>query len=232
MTPPEQAEGFCLVGNSHVRWCRVVDGVPVVTARHATGDLLSGLAQPPKVTLTFGVSVVPAVEELPCLAHLRWLRAAEAPMPTRYVEPSTLGTDRIANAWGAWRIYGGPVLVVDAGTATTFTLVDAEGVLAGGAITLGVGATLEALAARGARLPIVPPALPPPGPALTTEGAILKGVVGGHAGLIRGLASDLAAGVPVILTGGAAVLLYPLLPGVLHVPDLQARGAMAWWEAV
>ncbi|MEB3236441.1 MAG: type III pantothenate kinase [Candidatus Sericytochromatia bacterium] len=230
MTRPEAPRGICLVGNTHVRTFRVRGGALEPVAALPTATLLSGApARDLALDAGFvGVSVVPAVERLPALADVTWLRATQSPMPLRYAEPETLGTDRLAAAWGAWCLLGGPVLVVDVGTATTLSLVGGDGVFEGGAITLGVGATLEALGHRGARLPVVTAGLPEQGPARDTEAAIRQGVVRGHAHLIVGLAGELAPGVPRVLTGGAATLLRPLLPGFLHVPDLQARGALAW----
>ncbi|MEB3205507.1 MAG: type III pantothenate kinase [Candidatus Sericytochromatia bacterium] len=230
MTRPEAPRGVCLVGNTHVQAFRFVDDALVRVASLPTGGLLDGadgrdLGVGPGYV---GVSVVPEAEGLPALAGIRWLRPTEAPMPLRYGDPATLGADRLAAAWGAWCLLGGPVLVVDAGTATTLSRVGDAGSFDGGAITLGVGATLQALADRGARLPLVVAALPAAGLATDTEAAIRLGVVGGHAHMISGLAGEIAPGVPRVITGGSAALLHPLLPGFLHVPDLQARGALTW----
>jgi len=230
MTSPEAPRGVCLVGNTHVQAFRLVDEVLARVASLPTGGLLDGadgsvLGVGPGYV---GVSVVPEAEDLPALVGVRWLRPTQAPMPLRYGDPATLGADRLAAAWGAWCLLGGPVLVVDAGTATTLSRVGAGGSFDGGAITLGVGATLQALADRGARLPLVSAALPAAGLATDTEAAIRLGVVGGHAHTIAGLAGEIAPGVPRVITGGSAALLHPLLPGFLHVPDLQARGALAW----
>ena len=90
---------------------------------------------------TVVVSVVPAawpaIEK--AFARLVPFLYAQAPIAIHYRPPEALGLDRLANALAGRARYGAPVLVVDCGTATTFTLVDARGELAGGAITAGLG---------------------------------------------------------------------------------------------
>jgi len=67
--------------------------------------------------------------------------------------PKEVGADRIVNAIAAYKLYGGPVIIVDFGTATTFCAVNAEGVYLGGAIAPGIEISAEALAKKTAKLP-------------------------------------------------------------------------------
>src|SRR5207253_3361451 len=71
-------------------------------------------------------------------------------MPILYENPKEVGADRIANAVAAYDLYGGPVIVVDFGTATTFDAITAAGEYAGGAIIPGVQISLDALFQRAA----------------------------------------------------------------------------------
>ena len=82
-------------------------------------------------------------------------------MPILYDNPKEVGADRIANAVGAYDLYGGPCVVVDLGTATTFDAISRAGEYLGGAITPGVAISLEALfqhAAALRRVELVEPA--------------------------------------------------------------------------
>ncbi len=179
------------------------------------------------------VSVVPPIE--PTIASIfpgaTFLAAEAAPIDIAYLDPSTLGPDRIANALAARALFGAPVLTVDCGTATTFTAVDSDGRLAGGAIAVGLGTARDALAARGARLPTVDLAVLPPGPATDTRSALQIGLVHGHAGLIQHLCKLLAPATPILLTGGWSALLAPLIPRSRRVEHLTALGGKVYHDA-
>lgn len=172
------------------------------------------------------VSVVPPVEAAIArrFPQAEFVTAEQAPMAVLYGDPGTLGPDRLANALAARELAGAPVLAVDCGTATTFTLVDLQGRLAGGAIAIGLKTARDALAARTARLPAVDLVVPPAGPATDTAGALRVGLVHGHAGLIRHLCQMLAPGAPILMTGGSSGLLAPLVPGAQRVEHLTALG--------
>ena len=178
------------------------------------------------------VSVVPSVEGTIAqrFPGAVFVTADRAPLEVLYGEPATLGPDRLSNALAARAIVGSPVLAVDCGTATTFTLVDEQGRLAGGAISIGLVTARDALAARTARLPAVDLAIPPAQPATDTLGALQVGLVHGHAGLIRHLCDLLAPGVPVVMTGGSAALLSPLVPGARLEEHLTALGGKVFLE--
>lgn len=132
------------------------------------------------------------------------------PIPIRVDEPGRVGDDRLVNALAAARLYGKPAVVIDLGTATTFDVVAADGAFIGGAIAVGIGLGLEALASRTAQLPLVPLVMPQRAIGRDTVTAIQSGALIGHVGLIgeliRAITAELALdrGDPpkVILTGG------------------------------
>lgn len=125
--------------------------------------------------------------------------------------PREVGTDRVVNALAAATLYGGPAIVVDVGTATTFDVVGAAGEYLGGAIAPGVAISLEALVGRGAQLHRVELARPRSVIAKNTVEALQSGAVFGLAAQIDGIISMMVAelGVPrsdltVVATGGLA----------------------------
>src|SRR5207237_6713876 len=76
-------------------------------------------------------------------------------MPVRYENPADVGADRIVNGVAAFEKFGGPCIVVDFGTATTFDAISAKGEYLGGVIAPGIGISAEALFQHTARLPLV-----------------------------------------------------------------------------
>lgn len=126
----------------------------------------------------------------------------------KHDHPVDLGADRIANAVAAHALYGGPAIVVDFGTATSFEAVDASGAFVGGAIAPGVSASADALVERAARLPEVEIVAPPSPIGRSTVTSLQSGIVYGFAGqvdaLVRRIAVELGAGVTTIATGGLA----------------------------
>jgi type III pantothenate kinase len=120
--------------------------------------------------------------------------------------PAETGADRIVNADAAYREFGGPVLVVDAGTATKIDAVTEDGRFIGGAIAPGLGASLEALTSRAAQLSNVPLEVPRAAAGSNTVTAMQAGVVLGHAAMVDGLVDQMRVelGEPraIVLTGG------------------------------
>jgi len=122
--------------------------------------------------------------------------------------PKEVGADRIVNAAAAYRLYGGPAIVIDFGTATTFDVISGEGAYIGGAIAPGVAVAAEALAARAARLFRVELVVPERAIGKNTVQSLQSGLMYGYIGLVEGLVRRLAAeleGEPVVIaTGGLA----------------------------
>ena len=122
--------------------------------------------------------------------------------------PREVGPDRIVNAAAAYRLYGGPAIVIDMGTATTFDVVSKEGDYLGGAIAPGMEVAAEALYARTARLPRIELARPQNAIGKNTVAAMQSGVIFGYTGLVEGLTArlekELGEKPRVIATGGYA----------------------------
>ncbi len=152
--------------------------------------------------------------------------------------PQTVGTDRLVNAAAAYARWGGPCIVVDLGTATTFDVVDATGAFLGGAITPGLKTMAAALTQGTAQLPPVPLVSPPTAIGRNTVTAIQSGVVRGYAALVEGLVAQLraelgptAVPIPIIATGGLAATLAAATPVFTHLaPDLTLEGLRLIYE--
>jgi type III pantothenate kinase len=150
-------------------------------------------------------------------------------MPILYDDPREVGPDRIANAIGAFHLYGGPSLVVDMGTATTFEAISAAGEYLGGAIAPGVSISLEALFQHAAALRRVELVEPRAVIGRSTAESIQSGVLFGFAaqvdGLCRRMRGELGAEATIIATGGLAELIAPYTESVQHVePWLTLEG--------
>ena len=125
----------------------------------------------------------------------------------RYDNPRELGADRIVNAVAAYNIYGGPCMVVDIGTATTFSLVGEHGEFLGGAIAPGIKSSLNALVSSAAKLPLVELTKPPKTIGTNTIENMQSGAIYGFMGLVEKLIDKILEEAPydkikVIATGG------------------------------
>ena len=104
-----------------------------------------------------------------------------------YDNPKEVGADRIVNAAAGYKIYGGPIIIVDFGTATTFCAVTKDGEYLGGAIAPGVKISAEALFQRASKLPRVELTKPPRVIGSDTISAMQAGIIYGYAGLVDGI---------------------------------------------
>jgi type III pantothenate kinase len=131
-------------------------------------------------------------------------------MPILYDTPQEVGADRIVNAVAAHARLGGPCIVVDFGTATTFDVVSARGEYAGGVIVPGISISAEALFERAARLWRVEIRRPEKVIGKTTAASIQSGLYFGYLSLVDGLidriSREMNASPRVIATGGLAEL--------------------------
>jgi type III pantothenate kinase len=166
-------------------------------------------------------SVVP-----PCTQSLREMVDRYFNFPPVIVQPGTktglsmhldnpreVGADRVVNAVAAFDAYGGPCIVVDIGTATTYDAVSAAGEYLGGVIAPGVQVSAAALASATARLPRVELTAPRSVIGRNTTEAIQSGLVFGTAaeidGVIARMQEDLGGGATVVATGGLAAVIVP-----------------------
>jgi type III pantothenate kinase len=134
-------------------------------------------------------------------------------VPVLMDNPREVGTDRIINALAASRLFPGPSIVVDFGTATTFDVVSAKGEYVGGAIAPGIEISLEALGRRGAQLRKVEMLRPRSVIAKNTVEALQSGILYGFASQVDGIVGRMTAelrlgpdDLEVIATGGLAPL--------------------------
>jgi type III pantothenate kinase len=143
--------------------------------------------------------------------------------------PNEVGADRLLNALAGHKHFGGPLIVVDFGTATTFDVVNQDGAYLGGVIAPGINLSLEALHQAAARLPRIGIGRPQAVIGTSTVPAMQSGIYWGYVGLIEGLIARIKAefGGPmkVIGTGGLAPL---FAEGTLEIhkiePDLTLDG--------
>ncbi len=145
-------------------------------------------------------------------------------MPVHYDNPAEVGADRIVNSVAAFEKFGGPCIVVDFGTATTFDVVSPKGEYMGGVITPGIGISADALFERTARLPRVDIRKPPTVIATNTVNSLQAGLYYGYLGLIDGilerLIAELGGSVKVVATGGLAALMGSGSKYIREVDDL------------
>ncbi len=145
-------------------------------------------------------------------------------MPVHYDNPAEVGADRIVNSVAAFEKYGGPCIVVDFGTATTFDVVSPKGEYLGGVITPGIGISADALFERTARLPRVDIRKPSRVLATNTVNSLQSGLYYGYIGLIDGilerLIAELGGQVTVVATGGLASLMGGGSKYIREVDDL------------
>ncbi len=155
-------------------------------------------------------------------------------MPILYDNPKEVGADRIADAVAAFEQFGGPTIVVDFGTATTFEVVSARGEYLGGVILPGIEISLEALFARAALLPRVELVAPVSVLAKNTVESVQAGAIYGFAAQVDGLCrrlEDEIGPATVVATGGLASLIGPVSEAIdHHEPWLTLHGLRIIFE--
>ena len=226
------------IGNSHT-FLGLFEGEEVThhwrvaTDERRTADewavLVRGLLTQVDPAGTAGITGISVCATVPAVLHeWREMMARDFPhahsvvvepgvrtgVPVLMDNPREVGADRIINALAAATLYGGPAIVVDFGTATTFDVVSGAGQYIGGAIAPGIEISLEALGRRGAQLRKVELARPRSVIAKNTVEALQSGMIFGVAAQVEGIVDRMIAelgaavgDVTVIATGHLATLL-------------------------
>ena len=215
------------VGNSHTVF-GVWDGLKwLATWRHQTDvettedELAAWLFEmlrvsniEPNLTEIVIASVVPSMNQILTFLAKKFFRTeplflsgnSNHGIKVDYNPVNSVGADRIANAIAALSRYQAPIVVVDFGTATTFDVIDANGVYIGGAIMAGPVTAIQALVQRGAKLPMVDLKAPATAIGKDTTHSIQSGVMFGYAGaidsLVKKISKELGSKPTVIATGG------------------------------
>ena len=134
-----------------------------------------------------------------------------------YRDPKEVGADRIVAAMAAFKKYGGPLIIIDFGTGTTYDVVSKEGDYLGGAIAPGVEISLDALVSQTAMLRRVEPVAPDSVIGRNTVASIQSGLVWGFVaqveGMVKRMVDELGGQARVVATGGQA----SLVAGLTHV---------------
>lgn len=239
------AIGYFINGKLAHRW-------RIATVRERTADelgiLIKGLFLDRGLyeTKLCGVvvsSVVPslmyAVEEM-CEQYLDCRPLIVGPgmrtgLVIKHENPRDMGSDRIAGAVAAIHLYGAPVIVVDFGTATTFTVIDSKEQYIGGVIAPGIKISSDALFQRASKLPRIDLVRPSNVIGKNTTSSMQSGIVFGFAGQVDGIVDRIRkeAGLPfrVVATGGLASVVSGESRTIEEVnPELTLRGLYLLWE--
>lgn len=174
-----------------------VDGVVISSVVPELNDLLAQFTQP--LINKEPVFVGPRIYE-------------QLPITTQ--NPHEIGTDLIANAMAGYSLYKQDIVIVDFGTALTFTIVDSDGNIKGVNIAPGLKTAIKALVGNTAQLPDVPLELPKSVIGTNTTTAIQNGILWGYVGMVEGMLdrieAELKKDMKVVATGGLSAILHPL----------------------
>jgi len=136
--------------------------------------------------------------------------------------PKEVGADRIVNSVSAFKKYGGPLVVIDFGTATTFNVIDKDGAFIGGVIAPGIKTSLEGLVSSTAQLPMIELVSPKKAIGKNTETNMQSGIIFGFAGLVENILKKIkrelgAEDLQVIATGGLGEIIAKEVKSIVKV---------------
>lgn len=190
-------------------------------------------------------SVVPNLTRMFEITLLKYLRCSpiivsaslDIGIRIRYENPDAVGADRLCNAVAAYEKYGGPCIVVDFGTATTFDVVSKKGEYLGGVIAPGVETSSIDLQRRTALLPKIdlqfPKSVIGTNTVASMQAGILYGAVDGMEGMIKRIKKKIGKNARVIATGGFSKLIATRSKAIDYLePSLVLEGARLIYERV
>lgn len=200
----------------------------------------NGIPSKKKIYRVIICSVVPALRpviEKICVEKIKvkpkiFDSTTDVGILNKYKNPEDVGSDRIVNAFAAWKLYGLPAIIVDLGTAITIDAITKNAEYLGGVISPGIGISLDALHSRTALLPKVELKAPRKILGTDTKTSIQSGITYGYIGLITtlvsGLKKELGFGVNtnIVITGGYTKILRKELEKITENidPDLTLKG--------
>ncbi len=156
-------------------------------------------------------------------------------LPIKIDDPSQLGSDLVVAAVGALQKYAPPLILIDMGTATTFSAVDASGNFLGGAIIPGLRVSLGALTQQAAQISQIDLSAPKKAIGTNTNDSLRSGLILGCADMIDGMCKrfkeELGGKATVIATGGLAAKVLPYCSTeVIIEPDLLPNGLLTLYK--
>jgi type III pantothenate kinase len=241
------------IGNTHVVFGifkneKLVGEWRIATHLHKTSDeygilftdlLSSGKVGVSKIKGAIVSSVVPPLtpifqemtEKYFSLKAMVVTHSLKTGLKIQYDHPKEVGADRVVNAVAAFRLFGGPVVIVDFGTATTFCVVSEKGDYLGGAIAPGLMISADALFARAAKLPRVELSKPKSVIGKDTVTSMQSGLIFGYAGLVNEMVDrireEIGREALVVATGGLAPLIASECKTISKIrPTLTLEGLM------
>ena len=185
----------------------------------------------PQVTRSLSAAVKMLTGVVPLVAD----NTIRSDLTVQIDDPTTLGSDLLVAAVGALDIYQPPLIIIDMGTATTVTAVDADGAFRGGAIIPGVQLSLSALASNTSLLPSISLDAPPKAIGTNTVDCMKSGSILGTAllldGMIDRMEAELGQKAAVVATGGLARCIVPICQHeILLNEDLLLYGLAVLYE--
>ena len=193
------------------------------------GAIISSVV--PQVTRSLSAAVKMLTGVVPLVAD----NTIRSDLTVRIDDPATLGSDLLVAAVGALDLYQPPLIIIDMGTATTVTVVDADGAFRGGAIIPGVQLSLSALASNTSLLPSISLDAPPKAIGTNTVDCMKSGSILGTAllldGMIDRMEAELGQKATVVATGGLARCIVPICQHeILLNEDLLLNGLAVLYE--
>lgn len=200
-------------------------------ANDVEGIIISSVA--PNLNYTLEHMVTYYMNVKPIMVNAR----IHMPIKIDYNVPEELGADRIANAVGAYAQYGGPIITIDFGSATTFGVISKEGVFEGGVICPGIKSSMDSLVNTTAKLPRIELSTPVKIVGKTTISNMQSGIINGYVGLVKHLVDRIKNetkyfDAKVIATGGLSQIVQDCEPTIFTVVDraLSLKGLKVLYD--